>query len=108
MSEKLKNCPFCGSKAEIISNQDGNIQQVRCSVCGARNFWGVNSKELWNKRTCKDTSLKPCPICGHKGCGRCIYDAFWVQCSYCGLSTKDFDNSDEAKAAWNRRHDDYV
>ena len=109
MSKELKNCPFCGGKAELITNQDGKIAQVRCSVCGASNFWGVNAIELWNRRTRKNTSLlKPCPVCGHKGSVYYAFDAVCVQCFHCGLTTKDFYNSDEAKAAWNRRHDDNV
>ena len=107
MTDELKPCPFCGGNAEIIANQDGNIAQVQCSVCGARNFWGVNSKELWNNRTRKNTSLKPCPVCGHKGSFLSFHDVICVQCFHCGLTTNDFDNSDEAKFAWNRRPDDY-
>ena len=108
MSEKLKNCPFCGGKPELITNQDGNIAQVRCPVCGASNLWSINAAVLWNKRTRKVTNLKPCPICGHKGKLWQAYDeSFCVQCSHCGLTSDFFKVPDEAKFAWNRRPDDY-
>ena len=107
MSKKLKNCPFCGGKPELITNQDGNIAQVRCPACGAHNLWSINATELWNKRTRKDTSLKPCPVCGHKGKLWLAYNgSFCVQCSHCGLTSDFFRVPDEAKSAWNRRHDD--
>ena len=108
MTDELKDCPFCGGNPELITNQDGNIQQVRCPVCGAHNFWGINAKELWNRRTRKDTSLKPCPVCGHKGSVYYAFDAVCVQCFHCGLTTNDFDTPEEAIAVWNWRHDDYV
>ena len=114
MTDELKDCPFCGSKPELITNQDGNIAQVRCPVCGAHNFWGINTKELWNRRTRKDTSLKPCPICGHKGKLRQEYDEelhddfFCVQCTHCGLTSVAYLFPNGAKSAWNRRPDDYV
>ena len=109
MSKKLKNCPFCGGKAEIKANQDGNIFQVLCTSCGAFNLWSTKAAELWNKRTKKDTSLKPCPICGHKAKLWEAYDgSFCVQCPECGLTYDDFMFPDDAKSAWNRRPDDNV
>ena len=114
MTDELKPCPFCGGKAELITNQDGNIAQVRCSVCHAHNFWSINAIELWNKRTRKDTSLLPCPVCGHKGKLRREYyeelhdDFFCVQCSHCGLTSVAYIYPNSAKSAWNRRPDDYV
>ena len=106
MTDELKHCPFCGGKPELITNQDGNIAQVRCPVCGAHNFWGINAKELWNRRTRKDTSLKPCPVCGHKGSVYGAFDAVCVQCFHCNLTSQFFRNPDEAKSAWNRRTSD--
>ena len=109
MSKELKDCPFCGGKPELITNQDGNIAQVRCSVCGAHNFWGINAKELWNRRSRKDTSLKPCPICGYKAKLWEAYDgSFCVQCPECGLTYDNFMYPEDAKSAWNRRPDDNV
>ena len=104
MAEKLKKCPFCGNSVKLIPNQDGNIFQVHCPCCGGRNLWSVNAAELWNKRTRKDTSLKPCPICGKKGRVFMAQDSkFCVQCLECGLTTYYFDTPDDAKTAWNRR-----
>ena len=109
MNDELKPCPFCGGKAEIIANQYGNIQQVVCASYGESNLWGINAKELWNNRTRKDTSLKPCPVCGHKGYLRQVYDVFFcVQCSHCGLNSVAYLFPNGAKTAWNRRPDDYV
>ena len=109
MNDELKPCPFCGGKAEIIANQDGNIQQVVCASCRASNLWSIHARELWNKRTRKDTSLLPCPICGYKGKLWQAYDgSFCLQCSHCGLTSDFFRVPDEAKSAWNRRHDDNV
>ena len=104
MTEELKNCPFCGGKAELKANQDGNIFQVHCPCCKAQNLWSVNAAELWNNRTRKVTDLKPCPICGKKVRVIQIDEAtFVIQCFQCGLTTDYFDTPDDAKTAWNRR-----
>jgi len=54
MSEKLKPCPFCGSKRiEIASNiQKGNF--VYCTNCKASTNIAFRKEDaiyLWNKRT---------------------------------------------------------
>ena len=104
MTEKLKNCPFCGNRVKLIPNQNGNIFCVYCPCCKAQNLWSLNAAELWNYRTRKVTDLKPCPICGKKGRVIQIDDAaFAVQCFQCGLTTNYFGNSDDAKTAWDRR-----
>ena len=114
MGEQLKDCPFCGGKAEIKTNQDGNIFQIVCPSCHAHSLWSINAVELWNNRTRKDTSLLPCPICGNKGKLRREYDEelhddfFCVQCSHCGLTSVAYIYPNSAKSAWNRRPDDYV
>ena len=102
MNEQLKTCPFCGGEAELKTNE--SIGQVVCTQCGARNLWSSNAQALWNKRTKRDTSLKPCPICGKKGRVFQAYDgSFCVQCLNCSLTTNYFQNANEAKNAWNTR-----
>ena len=46
--------------------------------------------------------LKPCPFCG--GEARWVNDdESWIKCSYCGVETMYFDDTQEAIEAWNRR-----
>ena len=72
MSE-LKICPFCGGKARMSKNYDGDMVQwdfVKCDSCGARSRgkWVSHSsnacpiyyeevRQEWNTRT-KDTRIK--------------------------------------------------
>lgn len=66
MSEKIKNCPFCGSDYSVISILHGkgadenDIFQVVCRECGARSGKGETEKEVrqaWNERA--ETEKEP-------------------------------------------------
>ena len=60
--------------------------------------------EVWNVRTKKDTSLKPCPICGGRGKVLVSYDGkYYVQCRVCYFTTGECINEREAAKCWNRR-----
>jgi len=55
MSKKLKakDCPFCGSKAELCSNQNCTVSWVACSSCEARGFSSYfvqTAFDRWNMR----------------------------------------------------------
>ena len=56
MNEKLKPCPFCGSKAKMILHMEfGNayIQCLNTEECGIRQEWFDSEKEAieaWNRR----------------------------------------------------------
>lgn len=101
MAVKLKNCPLCGSKAEVKINI---VEQVYCPNCGASTLWSPQARDHWNNRKRKNTNLKPCPICG--GVGK-VYEAYdgkyYVQCRKCGFTTGDALNSQAAQIKWNRR-----
>ena len=55
--EKLKPCPFCGSKSATVEKRNSGYQ-VRCCYCGARGKYIVygsiiNKKQAidaWNRR----------------------------------------------------------
>ena len=56
---KLDDCPFCGSKADIQSNDFGYPHFVYCTKCGAKIHGGLQgseeasvmaSIEAWNRR----------------------------------------------------------
>ena len=104
MSNKLTPCPFCGSEVELRSGE-ANLEQVHCPSCGASNLWDTRARENWNKRTRKETRLKPCPICGQRG--KIINDTrdsvFYVRCYECGLMTIASREVEEVIEAWNRR-----
>lgn len=61
MIEKLKPCPFCGSKSVTLEKRNSGYQ-VRCWYCGARGKYVVaksiiNKKEAidaWNRRVGED------------------------------------------------------
>ena len=81
MSEKLKPCPFCGSKyAPILSNV------CECEMCA--NFEDEDCPKCYNPT-------------GNDGC------IHFVVCSVhkggCGASTGWHINKEEAIGAWNRR-----
>lgn len=73
--DKLKPCPFCGGKAELVMCDNGEIPQIRCSSCLALMGWhcgctsalkgqlNFDTKEeaitAWNRRkTYADTDIK--------------------------------------------------
>ena len=106
MTEKLKLCPFCGSKAivNVLSGHDG-YNQVFCPTCGACNVWGDDAIRRWNKRN----EIKRCPICGEKARSHEAYDCTWVvQCSRCYLTSPHKPTREEAIQFWNRRVNDEV
>lgn len=54
MSERLKNCPFCGSKAELLI-VPGEMTKwvVRCTKCCTNNGTFLSDHdaiEAWNRR----------------------------------------------------------
>jgi len=59
MSERLKPCPFCGSKSVAIEKKNSGYQ-VRCHYCGARGKYVVatmcfearkkEAADAWNRR----------------------------------------------------------
>lgn len=57
--DKLKHCPFCGSKTPIIDT-DESWHRVLCPTCGSSSMW-VSSKSLaailWNARECDREGL---------------------------------------------------
>ena len=58
MSDKLKPCPFCGSKSMLILKTYGKLESymVVCTQCGARTSGMGNQKGAinnWNRRNDK-------------------------------------------------------
>jgi Lar family restriction alleviation protein len=57
MSERLKPCPFCGSKSAALEKKNSGYQ-VRCHYCGARGKYVVarslksrtEAINAWNRR----------------------------------------------------------
>ena len=51
---ELKPCPFCGSAAELLQDDDGRWTQVMCAGCGGKAPEVMASKEAasaaWNRR----------------------------------------------------------
>ena len=123
MTEKLKACPFCGSKDVQITYRDGEegwfVQCQDCFSCGA---WSEDRDEAcakWNRRP-NEAELKPCPFCGCKEVYKhdiALYDTYgegYVLCPECKGQTyfmidhtADIKNRDDVYArivaAWNRR-----
>lgn len=63
MTESLKSCPFCGSKAEFNSDEFG--EGVCCKSCGAtihNGVYGEDGRKLasadWNARPIEDKLLE--------------------------------------------------
>ena len=102
---RVKACPLCGSKAEVKNTE--HLEQVCCPNCGASTLWQPNAREYWNKRTRKQTNLKPCPICGGVGKVWETYERkYCVQCRKCHFTSGDVRDFQEAVEAWNRRTND--
>ena len=79
MEIKLKPCPFCGSKAELLI-VPGKMTKwaVRCTKCYANNGTFVSDHdavEAWNKRAEPDRNVEKC--------GKWKTD---IRCSVCGKS----------------------
>ena len=63
MSE-LRECPFCGGKAELVNyGLTGKLEVVQCSDCGARTRAfdpeikrGESVIDAWNRRVSNDES----------------------------------------------------
>lgn len=83
---ELKQCPFCGGKADFEeSNTYYDKGFVYCTECGAASQWGpVNEVvSLWNaraERTCeRGEEFWECTSCGVHG----LRD-HWNYCPNCG------------------------
>ena len=106
MNEELKSCPFCGGKVKV--NATNVSEQIYCPNCGASTVWCSFSlsRERWNKRTRRETRLKPCPICGGKAKIYSAYDgSFCIQCPDCTLTSKYSKDKNAVIEHWNRRID---
>ena len=56
VAEKLKPCPFCGSRL-LITEQEGEGYSVLCRACGATGGFELNKKgahAAWNMRTIRE------------------------------------------------------
>ena len=101
----MKRCPFCGSEAEEVLSSNGT-PRIRCTQCGAGTLWGLPA--AWNRRTKRETDLKPCPFCGGRGKIYETYDGSYViQCRHCYITTNAYITLKGAKNAWNGRYYDY-
>ena len=124
MNEKLKPCPFCGSKNLIFGHsyheRDNEYYYIECAKCGAttiNNCYREYSIYNWNsgKVHAKNNSLniKHCPFCGHEityhniffGGNRSVY---FLSCPECHAQIGDhwkgdYGDAEEAIAAWNTR-----
>ncbi len=52
MNEKLKPCPFCGSK-EIVVIENGGTYDVHCRNCGCGSPYRYKKEDVikaWNRR----------------------------------------------------------
>ncbi len=101
MTKNLKPCPFCGSEVEV--NSSAPTAQVQCSKCNTFNQYGTKARDLWNKRTRKETNLKLCPICGSVPVVKEAYGGKWcVQCPKCTLFKLN-STREGVIQAWNKR-----
>ena len=49
MRNKLKPCPFCGSKN--VADMNGWVQCLNCNASGPDNYDHLKAVEAWNKRS---------------------------------------------------------
>ena len=77
MSERLKPCPFCGGRAEIISRNPlpNTVYAISCRMPGCMAFTGwsrslVEAISAWNRRT---PDIVRCGECKHKYKGHCAH-----------------------------------
>lgn len=81
MSE-LKACPFCGGKAEIISEvipTDGEVFSSRCKCCFSRTGQYTSESaatDVWNRRTQPDNAALS--IMQLKQMNKNMYNRQWV------------------------------
>lgn len=56
MSEELKNCPFCGSQAEYVEDNDhhGSFFFLGCSKSGCPANLAIYGEPIENKQVCID------------------------------------------------------
>lgn len=85
--DKLKHCPFCGSKIKIvITDDEGNVHGAEYE----KDPWSGLGYQLYHDIT--DDPNESCPIAGHVGEG---IMGVWI-----------YDTRAEAIDAWNRRAND--
>ena len=107
MTEELKPCPFCGGKAKIKKDDEGNHFYVLCKKCGTKSISTANETEaidLWNMRPDK---LINCPCCNHSYINTIkTRNGYIVWCPHCGISTGYYEEQNLAFEAWNRRNNE--
>ena len=120
MTEKLKPCPFCGSRKVLLHTQDVDWHFVECDKChcstpmilgfelGAIVAW--NTRDTFLKRISKEgeimaEKLKHCPFCGGEAEVRTYRDDIhFAQCKQCMSMTIHFQKPEGAIEAWNKRY----
>ena len=111
MSDKPKNCPYCGTKPEescYIGSKP--LYEVKCPKCGKFNR-GITDKaaiDLWNSQTAGE--IHACPFCGSKAEVRELIPEtpknapiFAVVCLDCGAELVRGGSEKNAIDAWNTR-----
>ena len=107
MSEiKLKPCPFCGGKAEMIAR--GVLYCVTCSKCDCKGDFldtPAAAAKVWNRRADLggEPKLLPCPFCDAQAVEVWGVDAYRVMCTKCYSKTEYHDTPQLAANTWNRR-----
>ncbi|MBQ7154823.1 MAG: Lar family restriction alleviation protein [Synergistaceae bacterium] len=115
---ELKPCPFCGHEVQMSyrdvqiywaePGQVARVWEIKCPECGAHmeDHYEHHLYDKWNGLT----RLDRCPICGdyirriepYEDYDEGTY--YYVECRKCGLSTRKFSDSMEARVFWNARH----